>query len=300
MLESRHQRRVHPAATFLLAALGVFLFQYLDSEHARAVTATASKSLTIAKRTFRLTRPDEKQRLNVRCPGRLVPFGGGIVSSPSPSSDGEGAYPHSYERLGVQRAFHSTVVLFDPSPASTTPRDVTLQAVCSRKGKHVTPPHARINVSPGQTRTVVATCPGRRHLFGGGFQRTDFLTSGGDYVTESRAISSRSWSVTGSAFGGFGGELIAIAYCRRSKNPLVTEVSSEPTTVPPGKYATAVTAPCPPGTRVVFGGFSSSPAGPLLFTNGYINTSNAWTASGFNYFGRSAATVTAYGYCLHT
>jgi hypothetical protein len=278
----------------MLATLGAL---FLAAEGANAApTAHASKSLTISKRTFHISQRDEKDRLAVRCPGRQIPLGGGMQATPPPGPDGEGAYPHSYERLGVQSGFHSTVVLFDPAGGGTQGRDVTLQAVCGHKGKHVTPPHTTINVSPGQTRTAVATCPGRRHLFGGGFQRTDFLSDGGDYINESRAISSKSWAVTASAFGLFGGELTAIAYCRRSKNPIVTEVASEPTVVPPGKYGTAVTPPCPAG-RVTFGGFSSSPNGSLLITDTYINTSNAFTASGFNYFGRSAASVTAYGYC---
>jgi hypothetical protein len=297
MLDAGYKRRTHPAAGLLLAAIGVLVIQCLDGERASAARAHASKALTIAKKTFRLSQPDQKRRLTVRCPGQLIPFGGGMASNPTPDTEGEGTYPHSYERLGVQSGFHSTVVMFDPTPASTQPRDVTLQVVCGRKGKHVTPPHTTVNVGPGQVKTAVATCPGRRHLFGGGFQRTDFLTGGGNYVTDSHAVSSKSWSVTGSAFGSFGGERIAIAYCRRSKNPLVTEVSDS-TMVPPGKYATAVTPSCPPGTRIVSGGFGSSPAGPVLLTDGFINTLGGWTASGFNYFGRSAATVTAYGYCM--
>jgi hypothetical protein len=291
-------RATHSAAAFLLAAVAVFAIQHLDGARASAATAHASKSLTIAKRTFHLSQRDQEERLTVRCPGSLIPFGGGMQTNPPPGPDGEGAYPQSYERLGVQRGWHSTVVLFDQAGRGTQGRNVTLQAVCGRKGKHVTPPHRTINLSPGQTRTAVATCPGRRHLFGGGFQRTDFLSDGGDYINGSHAISSKSWAVTGSAFGLFGGELTAIAYCRRSKNPVVTEVSGS-AQVPTGKYASAVTPPCPPGTRVVFGGFDSSPAGALLITDGYINTSNAWTASAFNFFGRSTGTINAYGYCLH-
>ena len=148
-----------------------------------------------------------------------------MTSSPPPARRRRGRLPHSYERLGVQHGYHSTVVLFDPSPSSTQARSVTLQVACARKQKHVTPPHKTVYVNPGETKTAVATCPGRRHLFGGGFQRTDFTARGGDYITESRAISDKSWSVTGRAFGQFGGELTAIAYCWRSKKPLLTEVS---------------------------------------------------------------------------
>ena len=217
------------------------------------------------------------------------------MSSPGPDADGEGVYPHSYERLGVQHGYHSTVVLFDPSPSSTTQRSVTLQAACAHKQHHVTPPHTTVYVNPGQSRTAVATCPGNRELFGGGFQRTDFMAQGGDYITESRAISDKAWSVTGHAFGGFGGELTAIAYCWRSKKPLLTEVSGA-VTVPAGRFAAASTPPCPVG-HVVFGGFSSSPSGSLFLAGGAFTGSGGWSASAMNHFGPTAS-FTAYGYCL--
>lgn len=259
------------------------------------LTPEQAGAAKLATKTFRMSGADETRRLVVRCPGRTVPYGGGMHTNLPPGPDGEGVYPQSYERLGVQSGYHVTAVLFDPSRASTQPRDVTLQVVCAPKGKHVTPPHTTVFVAPGQTKTIRATCPGRRHLFGGGFQRTDFTSRGGDYVTESRAISSKTWQVTGSAFGAYGGELTAIAYCRRSKRPLVSEVSAS-TTVAPGEYATATTPPCPSG-RPVFGGFSSSPSGPLFLTDGVINSDRSWSASAFNFFGPPTATLTAYGYC---
>ena len=277
------------ACALLLALLGG------PGSAAAAPRAHTSKAVTYVQRTFQMSGANEKRRLVARCPGQLVPLGGGMTSSPAPSSDGEGIYPHSYERLGVQHGYHSTVVLFDPSPGSTTSRSVTVQAACARKQKHVTPPHSTVYVSPGQTKTAVATCPGNRSLFGGGFQRTDFTARGGDYITESRAISDKSWSVTGRAFGGFGGELTAIAYCWRSKKPLLTEVSGS-AQVGTGRFATATTPPCPVG-RIVFGGFSSNPAGSVLFTNGFFAGNGGWSASAMNHFGPTAS-LTAYGYCL--
>jgi hypothetical protein len=254
-----------------------------------------AKPVTYVQKSYVVSGSNEKRRLTVTCPKNLVPLGGGMAGSPSPSADGEGIYPHSYERLGVQRGYHSTVVLLTPSGGSPTPRTVTLQVACSQKQHRVTPPHQTVFVPAGETRTAVATCPGNRQLFGGGFQRTDFTARGGDYVTESRAVSSKSWSVTAHAFGAFGGEMTAIAYCWRSKRPLLTEVSGA-VTVPPGKFATANTTPCPTG-QLVFGGFSTSPGGPLFFTDGYFATTGSWTSSAYNAFG-PAATLTAYGYCV--
>lgn len=290
-------RRTTVGLALLIAAGAALLFGHLFgvSNAVAAPRAHASKAVTYVQRSFQLNGANEKRRLVARCPGRLVPLGGGMTSSPGPSVDGEGVYPHSYERLGVQHGYHTTVVLFDPSPSNTTPRSVTVQAVCAHKQKHVTPPHKTVFVNPGQTRTAVATCPGHRQLFGGGFQRTDFVARGGDYITESRAISSKSWSVTGHAFGGFGGELTAIAYCWHSKKPLLTEVSGS-TTVGTGNFATATTPSCPTG-NLVFGGFSTSPSGSAFFANGYITTEGGWQASAFNHFG-PPATLTAYGYCL--
>ena len=276
-------------ALALLVACGALLAQLAGAQRASA------KSVRYKQKTFQISGANEKRRLTVGCPGRLVPLGGGMTGFPIPDADGEGAYPHSYERLGVQHGYHSTIVLFDPSPSSTTPRSITLQVACARKQRHVTPPHRTVYVNPGETRTAVATCPGRRHLFGGGFQRTDFTARGGDYVTESRAISDKSWSVTGRAFGAFGGELTAIAYCWRSKNPLLTEVSAS-ASLPTGRFATASTPSCPVG-HIVFGGFSTSPAGSALFTNGAFTGTGGWSASAMNHFGPSA-TITAYGYCL--
>jgi hypothetical protein len=278
------------------AILTVGLVQLIGEAGAAAKPqAHASKSVTYKQKTFTLAGANAKRRLTVRCPGRLVPLGGGMTSSPLPATDGEGIYPHSYERLGVQHGYHSTVVLFDPSPNSTESRSVTLQVACARKQRHVTPPHKTVYVNPGETKTAVATCPGRRHLFGGGFQRTDFTARGGDYITDSHAISDKSWSVTGRAFGQFGGELTAIAYCWRSKKPLLTQVSAS-ADVGIGRFATATTPPCPAG-HLVFGGFSSAPAGSILLTNGVINGDGSWSASGMNHFGPSG-TITAYGYCL--
>jgi hypothetical protein len=289
-------RRTHPLL-LIAGLLAVLLISVLAAGSAIGSGAHSSKvasKVTIRNKTFTLSRPDEKRRLTVGCPGKQRPLGGGMTSSPPPSSNGEGVYPHSYERLGVQRGFHVTAVLFDPDHRSTQSRNVTLQVACGPRLGHVTPPHKTKYVKPGQTKKVVATCPGRRHLFSGGFQRTDFISKGGNYVIESRAISSKSWRVVGHAFGGFGGELTAIAYCTRSKKPMISEVSNS-TSLAPG-FGSVTTPSCPPGTRMTTGGFSSNGSATTFLTNGIINGDGTWSASGYN-FG-SGATLSAYGYCL--
>jgi hypothetical protein len=300
-LLTRTSRRLPPvlregnAAGLLLAIAAVLLAPHLVGGRASAATAEAAKSVSMVSQTFHMSRPNQKERLVVRCPGRTAPLGGGMITNPPPSSDGEGVYPHSYERLGVQKGWHVTAVLFDPTPRSTQSRDVTLQASCGPKLGHVTPPHKTKYVKPGQTKKVVATCPGRRHLFAGGFQRTDFVSQGGNYVIESHAISGKSWKVVGHAFGAFGGELTAMAYCVRSKRPLLTEVTAS-TMLGAGQLATATTPTCTPGTRMTSGGFSGNGSESVLFTNGMINPDGTWSASGY---GTGAATTfTAHGYCL--
>lgn len=267
-----------------------------DGAAADTGATAAGKHFKLAARTFKMSRPDDKRRLVVRCPGNLVPYGGGMKSRPAPASDGEGAYPHSYERLGVQRGWHVTAVLFDPSHGSTRRRKVKLQVMCGRRPGHVTPPHKIKNVKPGQTRTAIARCPGRRHLIGGGFQRTDFVSRGGNYVTESRAISSKAWRVTGTAHGNFGGQMVAIAYCVRSKRPLLRTVKAS-TAIGPGGYGTVTTPRCPGKRRLVFGGFGTSPGGPLLFQSGFFTKRDSWTSAAYNRFG-GTSTLTSYGYCL--
>ena len=82
-----------------------------------------------------LTTPDRARRLIVRCPKGRVPLGGGMTSTPSVGADGEGIYPHSYERLGTQRGFHISALVIDPSPGQTTPRLATIQLRNDARGR---------------------------------------------------------------------------------------------------------------------------------------------------------------------
>ena len=290
------RNRALAAAVLLLAIVAALTARHLLGDRASAATATAAKSVTMASNTFRMKRADEKRRLVVRCPHQGFPLGGGMIATPAPGAGGEGVYPHSYERLGLQHGWHVTAVLYDPTPRNTRARKVRLQVFCSHKLGHVTPPHTTTYVKPGQTKTVVAKCPGHRHLFSGGFQRTDFVTRGGNFVTESRAISGKAWRVVGHAFGGFGGELTAIAYCVRSGKPLLREVSDS-STLGGRELGTAKTPSCPRGRRLTVGGFSTSPSGSAFFTNGAFRRDGGWSASAFNR-SPSQAKLTAYGYCL--
>ena len=258
------------------------------------------RRLSLIGRTFHLRQADRAKRLVIRCPRGSFPLGGGMWSEPTLGADGEGTYPHSYERLGVQRGFHSTALIIDPSPAATAPRATTLQVVCGKGLVPMSSPHRTVFVHRNSTSSAIAACPRGQYLFGGGFQRTNFttpfLTYGGNYITESRAISQTAWRVTGHAAGWDGGELTAIAYCARDPSLPLTEVNAS-TAVEAGRSATATTPPCPPGQELTSGGFSLHGSGNAFFADGSINDDSTWSATAFGYFGR-APSLTAFGYCL--
>jgi hypothetical protein len=256
-----------------------------------------ARSLALISNSFRMRDNNELERLESVCPGGRYPIGGGMTSSPAPSPDGEGVYPHSYERLGAQRGFHISEVLFDPSIASTTPRNITLQTVCARNLVPANPsPHKTVFIRTGETRTATARCPKGQYLIMGGFQRTDFTIYGGNYVTESRAAGPRAWRVTGSAFQG-SGELTAIAYCVRHRGKILTEVSSASAPVPAGQNAAATTPACPGGLKLTSTGFSLNGSPNAFYAGSSLNPNGTSTANAFGYFG-DAPSLTAYGYCL--
>jgi hypothetical protein len=262
------------------------------------------RSLRLVTNTFKMTVPHRRDRLETTCPGKSYPLGGGFTTSPV-GADGEGVYPQSYERLGAQRGWHITAWLMDPSGPPPASRSVSVQTMCAKGLVPMSAPHKTNFVKPGETKTVVASCPKGQVLMSGGYQRFDFLGDGGDYPTESRAISSRAWQVSGSAYGAYGGELTAIAYCVRSKKPLLTEVSAA-APLPGAGSADVTTPPCPKGRRLTSGGFSMNGSTRNFFAGGSINANNTWTAHGYGFFDPAPVpfvdppppNLTAFGYCL--
>jgi hypothetical protein len=225
------------------------------------------------------------------------------MASPAPDADGEGIYPHSYERLGAQRGFHISAVLFDPTYASTTPRNITIQTICARGQIPQNPtPHKTVFILPGQVKSAIARCPKGQQLITGGFQRTNFGSDGGDWVTESRAEGTNAWKVTGSAYIGSGttggGELTAIAYCSKAKGPILTEVASTQVAVPGGMNASATTPSCPGGLRLTSTGFALDSRNAFYAGNSLNDDGTTTTANAFGYLG--SANLTAYGYCQRT
>jgi hypothetical protein len=99
----------------LLAALLFVVAALALAPHLPDGSASAAKPAYIATKGFTLKKPNDSPRLVVVCPRRKFPYGSGMTSNPPPDRLGEGVYPHSYERLGVQGGWHVTPVLFDPA-----------------------------------------------------------------------------------------------------------------------------------------------------------------------------------------
>jgi hypothetical protein len=259
------------------------------------------RALKMITKTLRLNRADETQRGIVLCPKGRYPLGGGMINAPPVGPDGEGIYPHSYERLGAQRGWHINPTLFDPEAIltpnpPTTPRTVTLQVVCGKGLVPASAPRKSVFLRSGESGTATARCRKGQVLMAGGFQRTNFRSTGGSFATESRAVGKKAWRVSGRAFGGAGGELTAIAYCDRNKRPLLAEVTAS-APLPFGQSATATTPPCPKGRRLTSGGFTANGSNDIFFAGGSLNSDRTWSASAYGFFG-PAPSLTAFGYCL--
>ncbi len=280
-----------------LAALAVIAIAAWLGDDPASAAKKRKPGISLKQQTFQQSTADKGERFVVSCPKGKFPLGGGMFNNTPLGADGEGIYLHSYERLGVQHGWHASTVLI-PGRAvgqGTAPRSFTLQVLCGPQ-LHFRSPHTTVQVNAGETKAIGATCGGKRRLVGGGFQRTDFNSKGGDFVTEMRRTSPRTWHVVGSAYGSFGGELTAIAYCIPAKKPPVSEVAGS-TTIAPKAVGTATPPPCPARRKLAFGGFSTSPPDAVFFTDGRINANGSWSASGFNHKGPEA-TLTAYGYCI--
>jgi hypothetical protein len=279
------------ATVVLIAALAPAL---APAKKAKAKVRNPGK-LVMATQTYRLDKVDDYQRMTVGCPGGKEPYGGGFLTNPPPDL-GQGVYPNSYERLGQQSGYHITATLINPARTQVVPRDVTLQAVCGKKIGPIDDPHVIARLGPGDgPKTLVANCPKKQTLIGGGYQRSNGITDGGVMTTESHRTSARTWRVVANDPGGFAGEAVSIGYCVKSKKSLITELSGT-VNIGQREAATATTPPCPAGRQLVFSGFSAPPAGSIRFLGSGFNPDGSTSATGFN--SGAPATLTAYSYCL--
>jgi hypothetical protein len=292
----RVRRVLFAAVALLIAAVGLAALGPAGAPAKKKGKVRNPGKLVVATQGFHLDQVDDRQRMTVGCPGGKEPYGGGFLTSPPPGNDGQGVYPNSYERLGQQRGYHITAALINPNKATIVPRDLTLQVICGKKVGQISDPHVVASLSAGDgPKTLVAKCPRKQTLIGGGYQRSNGVSVAGVIATESHRISARSWQVVAHDPGGFAGEVVSIGYCVRSKKPVVTEVAGS-VTIPTRQAGTATTAPCPAGRQLAFSGFSAPPSGEIRFLGEGFNPNGSTSATGYN--AGAPATLTAYSYCL--
>jgi hypothetical protein len=228
--------------------------------------------------------PEGFMRLESRCPRGKRALGGGVFTSPTPDPlSGGGVFPGSYERLGAQHGWHSTV---DQVNTDANIK-VTLQAMCANYSGDIKPYERFVksrdakNVAPGETKRFTQTCRGGRKLVTGGYLSSELFDTKGVYITESRATAN-GWTVLAHGVaGGNGGQVTAIAYCIKTKKRMVREVVSAPVPVVMGAAASAVAPPCPRRTQLIAGGFSG-PGSIRIYDGGFAGK-NAWTTSAVAY-----------------
>jgi hypothetical protein len=279
----------------IVAGLVAFGPALAPAKKGKAKVRSTGKLVT-ATQDYTLDQVDDRTRMTVGCPGGKEPYGGGFLTAPPPTDDGQGIYPNSYERLGQQRGYHITANLINPNKTTVVPRKLSLQVICGKKIGKLSSPHSFAQLSPGDGPTTVITkCPKKQSLIGGGYQQTNGVTAAGVIATESHRTSARTWQVVAYDPGGFAGTAVSIGYCVRSKKSLISEVAGS-VTIPTRQSGTATTAPCPKGRKLVFSGFSSPAAGNIRFLGEGFNPNGSTSASGYN--SGAPATLTAYSYCL--
>ncbi len=294
------RRQLIAAAGLLLAVVAFVAAQQLSSSEsagaapvAKAAKKKGGVGIRVVSKTFNLTTADDAVRYETICPKGKFPYGGGIKTNPPPAG-GQGVYPNSYERLGVQHGYHINGTLVDVNGGAPTGRQVTIQAFCGSKPGKITPPHRTTFVQPGQTKTLTMSC-GKRKLMGGGYQRTTGRSKDGNVILQSRAAGN-AWQVTSRGQGKFGGELTGIAYCLKGTGGGLIKERKATVPIATGETATAITPPCPKNRRIAFGGFDVGDGSGFMYFGGYATTGRTWAATGYN--GGPATTLTAYAYCI--
>lgn len=284
-------------AAALVALASLFFVALAPAGYGPTLKPKLHSKRVIATRSFTISGSDDPQRFEVYCPRGLRPLGGGVTSDPAPDASGAGAFPVSYERLGEQQGWHVSVAQVGRSGSTA----VTVQVMCRRYKGNIDPVEKFIksrtykNVAAGETKRFTSTCPRGKQLASGGYLSSQFFSRKGVYVTESRMSGPRSWTIVATGVvGGTGGQVSPIAYCLKSRKPLLSEVESAPATVRTGTTATATTPDCPAGRRLVAGGFSA-PSTVRIFDGAFLGF-RTWTASAAPYTG--AGQITALGYCL--
>jgi hypothetical protein len=236
--------------------------------------------------------PTTVSSATAKCKRGTKAVSGGFASNHVIGSDEFGSLiPQQSSRQGARRWVAAAYNL------GLNPGELTAFAHC--RDEKLKRRSASIAIEPGEGGTASAKCPKGTRLLSGGFE-------GGEgppdtprfWITTSRKLGPRTWTVSASNTGGAEGELVAYAYCREGSKLQTAQVSD---TVNLDDYPTnadADMAPtCKRRQRVVSGGWASNDDQiAAAFRASHRLDPRTWriraTAQGI--FGTD---VTAYAYC---
>jgi hypothetical protein len=163
----------------------------------------------------------------------------------------------------------------------------------TRKATTIVPSHV--------VGSAIAQCPKHQKVGFAGFLADG--TSNGAFPAGLARPSKKTVQATGLALGANAGPVTAIAYCSKDAPKLKTV--SQTAVVPGAAADLTVTATCPRGWTVAFGGWASDlkydpAAGSHVYINGlFRSSSRGWTAraSNHNAAGDKAGSLTSLAYC---
>jgi hypothetical protein len=313
MAESRTPSRFALGAAGLLLALALALMMLLAGFFGGSAEAKKKHGYSPYRGGFQISESSIQvsasnqinSQLYTPCPAWRTPYGGEVSVDHPPNGTGQGVFPLAKENRGQQKDVHFVLMLFNPG-GPLAPFNVTGQTVCGPKPYKRVAVQNIVQVDPGQTQTVISTCPPGRTLIGGNFARTYFTPQGGDFVTQSRGdIANNSWVVSATAFGSFGGPVADTAFCAKLAPPKkakslgeLIELAAE-TGIDTHATGEVTTPACPPGASFVWGGFSESPQGSVMYAGGYLSENQSYSAYGYNR-SNARATFDYFSYCLQT
>ena len=164
-----------------------------------------------------------------------------------------------------------------------------------------------VTIPPKAKGAATATCPKGKSVVMGGFRNE--IGAGDSPEVQPIGLtrpSKRAWKDSATDVFAPAGDATSIAYCGRA--PRLTERTksiSLPAAKPSSNQPAGVTAKCPRGTRVAFGGFKADfdpkfgpHTGAIWISSLRRGSNRTWTASGIN-LGNGAGKLTSVAYCGH-
>ena len=164
-----------------------------------------------------------------------------------------------------------------------------------------------VTIPPKAKGAATAMCPKGKSVVMGGFRNE--IGAGDSPEVEPIGLtrpSKRAWKDSATDVFAPAGDATSIAYCGRA--PRLTERKKTiaiPAAKPSSNQPASVTAKCPRGTRVAFGGFKADfdphfgpHTGAIWISSLRRGSNRTWTASGIN-LGNGVGNLTSVAYCGH-